>query len=85
VSDHEERYDAMIDAVLDQPRDGHRTLALEAVRWYRWARVVFVVPDEVQDGELRQWIGERLSNGQSIVRTDDHEAREEYRQWLEKL
>jgi len=47
-------------------------LAIEAVRWCRWARVVFVVPDEIADGALRQWIGEHLSNGDtSIIRMEE--------------
>jgi hypothetical protein len=43
--------------------------AIQANAWERWARGLFRVPDDVSRGELRQWIGERLANGDiSIVR-----------------
>jgi hypothetical protein len=77
---HEEKYEAEIDAIVDivneKPlADALRVRlfqAMDAIRWYRWARGLFLVPDEVSDGELRQWIGERLANGDlSIVRGED--------------
>lgn len=75
---HEDRYEAATDALVAfanarEPLsyDAARPAllqAMDAIRWYRWARGLFRVPDDVSDGELRQWIGERLANGDfSIV------------------
>jgi hypothetical protein len=79
--DLDAKYEAQIDGIVGLvnarqplPPDEARAFlfqALDAVRWYRWARVTFVVPDHVADGELRQWLGERLTNGdRSIIRDD---------------
>jgi len=78
---HEDQYEAEIDAIVNLvyagqslPPDVARALflAMDAIRWCRWARGLFQAPDEVSDGELRQWIGERLVGGDlSIVRGGD--------------
>jgi hypothetical protein len=78
---HEENYEAALDQIVDivnarqpLPPDEARAClfqAMDAIRWYRWARVTFVVPDAVGDGELRQWLGERLANGERGIIRDE--------------
>lgn len=100
-NEHEDAYEAQIDEIVDlvnarqplPPDEARARLfqALDAIRWYRWARVTFVVPAEVGDGELRQWIGERLANGDlSIVRLGEDggpvvDGVERSRQWPESI